>query len=273
MGLVSDWFISLSPVWQALLAGLFTWSVTAAGAATVFLAKNVNRRLLDSMLGFSAGVMLAASYWSLLAPAIEIARSGPLPAWLPVLIGFLLGGGTLWLFDRVLPHLHLGLPVEQAEGPRTNLRSTTLLVIAITLHNIPEGLAVGVAFGGVLEGSESASLTAAIALAIGIGLQNFPEGVAVAMPLRAEGLSRGRSFWYGQLSGVVEPVAAVIGCAAVMFAAPLLPYALAFAAGAMLFVVAEELIPEAHHHGNVDLATLSLLGGFALMMVLDVALG
>jgi ZIP family zinc transporter len=272
MQLIADWFLSIPPVWQALLAGLFTWGVTAVGASMVFLTHSVNRRLLDSMLGFSAGVMLAASYWSLLAPAIEISRHGPLPAWLPVLIGFLLGGGTLWLFDRVLPHLHLGLPVEQAEGPRTSFRRSTLLVTAITLHNIPEGLAVGVGFGGVLGGNEASSPSAAIALAIGIGLQNFPEGVAVAMPLRAEGLSRLKSFWYGQLSGLVEPVAAVVGCAAVMLAAPLLPYALAFAAGAMLFVVAEELIPEAHQHGNVDLATLSLLVGFALMMVLDVAL-
>jgi ZIP family zinc transporter len=253
MQLIADWFLSIPPVWQALLAGLFTWGVTAVGASMVFLTHSVNRRLLDSMLGFSAGVMLAASYWSLLAPAIEISRHGPLPAWLPVLIGFLLGGGTLWLFDRVLPHLHLGLPMEQAEGPRTSFRRSTLLVTAITLHNIPEGLAVGVGFGGVLGGNEASS-------------------PSVAMPLRAEGLSRLKSFWYGQLSGLVEPVAAVVGCAAVMLAAPLLPYALAFAAGAMLFVVAEELIPEAHQHGNVDLATLSLLVGFALMMVLDVAL-
>jgi ZIP family zinc transporter len=252
---------------------LFTWTITAIGAAAVFWTPQVNRKLLDAMLGFSGGVMLAASYWSLLAPAIEIAEHGPHPAWLPPLIGFLLGGGVLWLFDRLLPHLHLGFPLEEAEGPRTSLRRAALLVTAITLHNIPEGLAVGVAFGGIIAGSQSTSLAAAVALALGIGLQNFPEGIAVAMPLRAEGMSRWKSFWYGQLSAAVEPVAAVIGAAAVVMAAPILPYALSFAAGAMIYVVVEELIPESHREGNVDLATVSLMLGFAVMMVLDVALG
>lgn len=267
------WFASLDPTFQALLAGVFTWAVTAVGAAMVFFTSRVNRRLLDAMLGFSGGVMLAASYWSLLAPAIEIAQHSPLPAWLPPLVGFLFGGSVLWAFDRLLPHLHLGFPLEEAEGPKTSLRRAVLLVTAITLHNVPEGLAVGVAFGGVIAGSHSTSLSAAVALAIGIGLQNFPEGIAVAMPLRGEGMSRWKCFWYGQLSAAVEPVAAVIGAAAVVAAAPILPYALSFAAGAMIYVVVEELIPESHRQGNVDLATVSLMLGFAVMMVLDVALG
>lgn len=270
---MTEWFVALHPTLQALLAGLFTWGVTALGAAAVFCSSQVSRRLLDGMLGFSGGVMLAASYWSLLAPAIEIAEHGPLPAWVPPVVGFLLGGTVLWVFDRTLPHLHLGFPLAEAEGPRTSLRRAVLLVTAITLHNIPEGLAVGVAFGGIIAGTHSTSLSAAIALAIGIGLQNFPEGIAVAMPLRGEGLSRGKSFWYGQLSAAVEPVAAVIGAGAVVAAAPILPYALSFAAGAMIYVVVEELIPEAHRHGNVDLATVSLMLGFSVMMVLDVALG
>lgn len=270
---MSTWFVSLHPALQALLAGLFTWAVTAVGAAVVFWTGQVHRKLLDAMLGFSGGVMLAASFWSLLAPAIQIAEHGPLPAWFPPLVGFLLGGAVLWGLDRLLPHLHLGFPLEEAEGPKTSLRRVVLLVIAITLHNIPEGLAVGVAFGGVIAGSHSTSLSAAVALALGIGLQNFPEGIAVAMPLRGEGMSRWKCFWYGQLSAAVEPVAAVIGAAAVAAAAPILPYALSFAAGAMVYVVVEELIPESHRQGNVDLATVSLMLGFAVMMVLDVALG
>lgn len=270
---MSSWFVSLHPVVQALLAGLFTWGVTAMGAAAVFWTRQINRKLLDAMLGFSGGVMLAASFWSLLAPAIEIAAHGPLPVWCPPLIGFLAGGAVLWALDRLLPHLHLGFPLEEAEGPKSSIRRAVLLVTAITLHNIPEGLAVGVAFGGVIAGTQSTSLSAAVALAIGIGLQNFPEGLAVAMPLRGEGMSRWKSFWYGQLSAAVEPVMAVVGAAAVIVAAPILPYALSFAAGAMIYVVVEELIPESHRQGNVDLATVSLMLGFAVMMVLDVALG
>jgi ZIP family zinc transporter len=270
---MSQWFVSLHPVWQALLAGLFTWGVTATGASCVFLTRSINRKLLDSMLGFSGGVMLAASYWSLLAPAIEISSHGRVAAWLPPAVGFLLGGVTLWLLDRSLPHLHIGFPREEAEGPKTHWRRAVLLVTAITLHNIPEGLAVGVAFGGVIAGLPATSLAAAVALSLGIGLQNFPEGVAVAMPLRSEGMSRWKCFWYGQLSAAVEPVAAVVGATAVVLAAPILPYALSFAAGAMVYVVVEELIPESHREGNVDLATVSLMAGFVVMMVLDVALG
>lgn len=266
-------FLLLHPVLQALLAGLFTWGVTALGAGCVFLTRRVHRKLLDSMLGFSGGVMLAASFWSLLAPAIEISSHGRVAAWLPPAIGFLLGGAILWMIDKSLPHLHLGFPRDQAEGPKTSWRRAVLLVMAITLHNIPEGLAVGVAFGGVIAGIQATSVSAAVALAIGIGLQNFPEGIAVAMPLRSEGMSRSKSFWYGQLSAVVEPVAAAIGATAVVLAAPILPYALSFAAGAMVYVVVEELIPESHREGNVDLATISLMAGFVVMMVLDVALG
>ena len=217
--------------------------------------------------------MLAASYWSLLAPAIEIAEQSSDHSWVAPSIGFLLGGGVLWIFDKSLPHLHLGLPVEQAEGPRTKWDRSILLVTAITLHNIPEGLAVGVAFGGVIAGIPGQGVAAAIALSIGIGIQNAPEGIAVAMPLRSEGMSSLKSFWYGQLSAIVEPFAAVIGAAAVVFVAPILPYALSFAAGAMVYVVVEELIPESHAEGNVDLATLSLLIGFVVMMGLDVGLG
>jgi ZIP family zinc transporter len=269
-------FSGLSPIVQALLATMFTWGMTALGAALVFGTKNVPRKLLDAMLGFAAGVMIAASFWSLLAPAIELSEAGALPVWVPSVIGFLAGGVFLRLLDRLLPHLHPGMKMYEAEGIHTSWRRSVLLVSAITLHNIPEGLAVGVTFGavglGISEGVPGASLGAAVALAIGIGLQNFPEGTAVAMPLRREGMSRGKSFFYGQLSAVVEPVAGVLGAAAVVLAKPILPYALAFAAGAMIFVVAEELIPEAKR-GSPDVAAMSLMVGFAVMMTLDVALG
>ncbi len=268
-----DTLAGFHPVLNALLATLFTWAVTALGAGSVFVTRHVDQRLLAAMNGFAAGVMLAASYWSLLAPAIVLSESGPLPSWLPPTAGFLLGCGFLWLADKLLPHLHPGLPKSEAEGIHTHWHRSRLLVLAITLHNIPEGLAVGVAFGAAAAGLEAASLPAAVALALGIGLQNFPEGVAVAMPLRATGRSRAQSFWYGQLSGAVEPVAGVIGAAAVLLARPLLPYALAFAAGAMIFVVIEELIPASQREGNTDLATVSTLCGFTVMMILDVALG
>ncbi len=276
MSAVVGSFAGLSPIVQALLATFFTWGMTAAGAALVFGAKNVPRKLLDAMLGFAAGVMIAASFWSLLAPSISLSEGGTLPLWVPPVIGFLAGGIFLRLLDRLLPHLHPGMKISEAEGIHTSWRRSVLLVSAITLHNIPEGLAVGVTFGavglGISEGVPGASLGAAVALAIGIGLQNFPEGTAVAMPLRREGMSRSRSFFYGQLSATVEPVAAVAGAAAVLFARPILPYALAFAAGAMIFVVAEELVPEAKR-GSPDIAAMSLMVGFAVMMTLDVALG
>ena len=262
-----------NPVLLALLATCFTWGLTALGAAAVFTAKDMSKRTLDTMLGFAAGVMIAASYWSLLAPALDMSEGKSIPAWAPVTAGFLAGGLFLRGIDLVLPHLHLGAPMEEAEGIHTQFRRTTLLVLAITLHNFPEGLAVGVAFGAIAAGMPSATLAGAIALALGIGIQNFPEGMAVSMPLRREGMSPLKSFWYGQLSAVVEPIAGVIGAAAVLVAQPILPYALAFAAGAMIFVVVEELVPESQRGGNTDWATMGAMLGFAAMMVLDVALG
>ena len=268
-----EWFLGLSPIYQALLATLFTWFVTAFGAALVFLFREIKPKTLDGMLGFSAGVMIAASVWSLLLPAIALSEGGTLPVWLPAVVGFMLGGGFLRLLDMLLPHLHLGFSDEEAEGLPTRWRRSVLLVLAITMHNIPEGLAVGVAFGAAAAGFPAATVAGAVALAIGIGLQNFPEGAAVSVPLRREGLTRRRAFMYGQASGMVEPVAGVIGAAAVLLVAPILPYALAFAAGAMIFVVAEELIPEAQRAGFTDVATFGTMLGFATMMVLDVALG
>jgi ZIP family zinc transporter len=268
-----DFFSGLSPIYQALVATLFTWLVTAAGAALVFFFKSINRKTLDAMLGFAAGVMIAASYWSLLAPAIEMAEESNLPAWVPATTGFLLGGAFLWLIDKLLPHLHPGFPKEEAEGISTNWQRSILLVLAITIHNIPEGLAVGVAFGALAADLPSATLGGAIALAVGIGIQNFPEGTAVSVPLRREGLSRFKSFWYGQLSGIVEPIAGVLGAVAVIYMRPILPYALAFAAGAMIYVVVEELIPESQLQKHTDVATIGAMLGFAVMMTLDVALG
>jgi ZIP family zinc transporter len=266
-------FAALNPILQALLATLFTYGMTAAGAATVFLAKNVSRSLLNAMLGFAAGVMIAASFWSLLAPAIAMSEGNGVPGWIPATVGFLLGGAFLWVVDRILPHLHLGLEIEQAEGIKTTWQRSVLLVTAITLHNFPEGLAVGVAFGAVAAGLPAATLAGAIALTIGIGIQNFPEGLAVAMPLRREGFSRGKSFLYGQASGLVEPIAGVLGAAAVLLMQPILPYALSFAAGAMIYVVVEELIPESQQGQDTHMSTIGAMLGFAVMMILDVALG
>lgn len=260
---------TLSPVMQALMATLFTWGVTALGAAGVFLSKTISRRVLDTMLGFAAGVMIAASYWSLLAPAIELSDG----SWVPAVIGFLGGAAFLFGIDKLLPHLHIGIPDMKPEGVKTQWQRSVLLVLAISLHNIPEGLAVGVAFGAAAAGFSQASLPAAIALAIGIGLQNFPEGLAVSAPLRREGLSRRQSFFWGQLSAVVEPIAGVLGAAAVLVMRPILPYALAFAAGAMIYVVIEELIPEAQQGPHSDFSTVGTMVGFAVMMLLDVALG
>lgn len=271
--MIVQWFIDLNPLWQALVATLFTWFMTALGAGLVFIFKSINRKVLDGMLGFAAGVMIAASYWSLLAPAIEMAEEAGHIAWVPATVGFLMGGIFLWVVDKLIPHLHLGFPIEEAEGPKTSWHRSILLVLAITLHNIPEGLAVGVAFGALAANLPSATLAGAVALAIGIGIQNFPEGTAVSVPLRREGLSRLKSFWYGQASGIVEPIAGVLGAAAVIYMRPILPYALAFAAGAMIYVVVEELIPESQLEKNTDLATMGAMGGFAVMMTLDVALG
>jgi len=270
------WFYDLNPVLQALLAALATWLVTALGASLVFFAKSISRKYLDASLGMAAGVMIAASFWSLLAPAIDMAEAscGEALKWLPPLGGFLLGAIVLRIIDGVLPHMHPDLAA--AEGPKTSWQRSTLLILAITIHNFPEGLAVGVAFGAAagLPGDARAAQTgAAVALAIGIGLQNFPEGTAVSLPLRAEGMGRLKCFWYGQLSAFVEPVAAVLGAVLVLSMTAILPYALAFAAGAMIFVVAEELIPESQREGNVHLATGGVIAGFCIMMTLDVALG
>jgi len=262
------------PVTQALMATLFTWALTAAGAALVFFKKEVNPKLMDALLGFAAGVMIAASFWSLLAPGIEMAgQLGQIP-WLTATIGFLGGGIFMRLIDRLLPHLHPGLATDQSEGIKTSWQRSTLLVLAITLHNFPEGLAVGVAFGAVAAHLPSATMGAALALAIGIGIQNFPEGTAVSMPLRREGLSRGKSFLLGQASGMVEPIAGVIGALFVLKMRTILPYALCFAAGAMIFVVVEELIPESQRkEAHIDLVTMATMIGFSVMMILDVALG
>jgi len=261
------------PLLLALTAGIFTWLMTTLGAGTVFMMKGVNLKLHDLMLAFAAGVMTAASYWSLLAPAIEMAEELPVPPWLPAVTGFLAGVFFLWGLDRILPHLHPGLDINKAEGLHTGLKKSILLVLAVTLHNIPEGLAVGVAFGALAGGVPAASPAAAVALALGIGIQNFPEGAAVAFPLRQIGLSRRKSFFYGQLSGLVEPISAVLGALAVVAVKPILPFALAFAAGAMIFVVIEDAVPDSQQHGNIDLATMGFTLGFAVMMLLDVALG
>ncbi|HCM27448.1 MAG: dihydroorotate dehydrogenase [Treponema sp. GWB1_62_6] len=268
-----EWLTEFGPVTQALMATGFTWGVTALGAAMVFFFKTIDRRVLDGMLGFAGGVMIAASFWSLLAPAIDLAEAMGLIAWMPAVIGFLVGGAFLRLVDMILPHLHIEYETSEAEGIKVNWKRSVLLVLAITLHNIPEGLAVGVGFGAVAAGIPSAGLAGAVALAIGIGLQNFPEGAAVSIPLRRDGMSRSKAFMYGQASGLVEPVAGVLGATLVLSMRPILPYALAFAAGAMIFVVAEEVIPESRRAGNEHIATIGLMLGFALMMVLDVALG
>lgn len=273
MNYIIDFLENFNPVIQALFATCFTWFITALGAAVVFMTKQTSRKLLDSMLGFAGGVMIAASFWSLLAPAIEMSLDKEFAPWIPALVGFLTGGVFLRIIDKILPHIHPRQDIKNAEGIKTTWQKTTLLILAITLHNIPEGLAVGVAFGAVAAGYPTITLVGAITLAIGIGIQNFPEGMAVSMPLRREGMSRLKSFWYGQLSGIVEPIAGVIGAAVVIIVQPLLPYALGFAAGAMIFVVVEDVIPESQSNGNVDIATMGAMVGFALMMVLDVAFG
>lgn len=276
MGWIPEWFFEINPIYQALIGGIFTWGMTSVGAAVVFFTKSVGHKVLDSMLGFAAGVMIAASVWSLLIPSIDMTEAMGGIGWLPAAFGFLAGGLFLRVCDAFLPHLHIGLPRAEAEGVGTSWRRSTLLVLAITLHNIPEGLAIGVLFGGAAFGIDptgTATITGAIALAIGIGIQNLPEGTAISVPLRREGVGVGKSFYYGQLSGAVEPVFAVIGAIAVIYVQPILPFALAFAAGAMIYVVVEELIPESQHHGNTDLATLGTMVGFVIMMTLDVALG
>lgn len=268
---IIDYFESIDPILAAFYATMFTWFLTALGASFVFFFKNMNRVVLDGMLGFTGGVMVAASFWSLLAPAIEMSPGEGFTKVIPAAVGFLLGAIFIFGLDKVLPHLHINF--KETEGIKSPWQRTTLLVLAITLHNIPEGLAVGVLFGGVAAGIPEASIAGAVTLAIGIGIQNFPEGIAVSMPLRRMGMSRWKSFMYGQSSALVEPIAGVIGAVAVIFFIPILPYALAFAAGAMIFVVVEEVIPETQQDKNTDIATLGFIGGFIVMMTLDVALG
>jgi len=268
---ILDFFSSIDPVTGAFYATLFTWGVTALGASFVFIFRSMNRAFLDGMLGFTGGVMVAASFWSLLSPAIEMSEGEGFVKVFPAAIGFSLGALFIFGLDKVLPHLHINF--KESEGIKTPWHRTTLLALAITLHNIPEGLAVGVLFGGVAAGIPEASITGAVILAIGIGIQNFPEGIAIAVPLRRQGASRFKSFWYGQMSAIVEPIFAVLGALAVTFFTPILPYALAFAAGAMIFVVVEEVIPETQLDKYTDIAALGFVGGFVIMMILDVALG
>jgi ZIP family zinc transporter len=268
---IIHYFEQIDPVLGALYATTFTWALTALGASLVFFFKSMNRAVLDGMLGFTGGVMVAASFWSLLAPAIEMSAGEGFAKVLPAAVGFFLGALFLFGLDKVLPHIHINF--KEAEGIKTPWHKTTLLVLAITLHNIPEGLAVGVLFGGVAAGFDGATIGGAVALAVGIGLQNFPEGFAVAMPLRRQGASRKKSFWYGQLSAIVEPIAGVLGAWAVLSFEPILPYALAFAAGAMIFVVVEEVIPETQQDKYTDIATMGFIAGFIIMMSMDVALG
>ena len=270
---IIEYFESVNPILAAFYATLFTWGLTAAGAALVFLFKNPNRAVMDGMLGFTGGVMVAASFWSLLAPGIEMSPGAGFVKVIPAAVGFFLGALFLFGLDKVLPHLHLNFKMDDAEGVKTPWHKTTLLTLAITLHNIPEGLAVGVLFGGVAAGFDGATIGGAVALALGIGLQNFPEGFAVSMPLRRQGFTRRRSFMYGQASALVEPIAAVIGAWAVLTFQPILPYALSFAAGAMIFVVVEEVIPETQQDKHSDVAVMGFIGGFIVMMTLDVGLG
>ncbi|MAD59761.1 MAG: ZIP family metal transporter [Flammeovirgaceae bacterium] len=270
-----------SPITQALYAGLFTWILTAIGAGLVFFFNTTNRKFLDAALGFTGGVMIAASFWSLLSPAISAVEIQnelgltTLPPFLPPAIGFFLGALFMYILDKSIPHLHIFGKIEEAEGPKSELKKTSLLVLAIAIHNIPEGLAVGVAFGALASPEYSSVFTigSAVALGLGIGIQNFPEGFAVSMPLRRAGFSKMKSWKWGQLSAIVEPIFAVIGAAFVILVYPILPYALSFAAGAMIFIVVEEVIPESHRGGNIDIATMGLILGFIVMMSLDVSLG
>lgn len=260
------WFLGLNPILQGLLATLFTYLVTALGAGVVFFFKSMNQKALDLMMGFAAGVMIAASFWSLLAPAIELSTELGGNAWLTSAVGFLLGGTFVIGSDIALSK------VSSVRAKGGALKRSILLTSAVTIHNIPEGLAVGVAFGSAAIGIEGATLQGAIMLALGIGLQNFPEGVCVAMPLRRDGATRLKSFWVGQASGAVEPVAGVLGVLFALTMRSALPLALSFSAGAMIAVVCSELIPESFKDNKI-LAAFGVLFGFAIMMILDVALG
>ena len=264
-----NWFENLSPIIQAFIATIFTWGVTALGALVVCFFKEVNKKVLNTILGFSAGVMIAASFWSLLSPAIDLSLELGYIQWLLPTLGFIIGGLFVLLSDRFLDSV---LKKRKNLRGANSLKRSILLVSAITIHNIPEGMAIGVAFGGIASGVPGMTLIGAIMLAIGIGIQNFPEGAAVSLPLRNEGFSRFKSFMIGQASALVEPVSAIIGAILVLTIRSVLPFLLAFAAGAMIAVAARELLPESIQ-GNKDLSTLGLIAGFTIMMVLDVALG
>ena len=245
---------------------------TTLGAACVFFLKNqIRPRVQKALLGFASGVMVAASVWSLLIPAMDMAADMGKGAFIPAAVGFLLGMGFLLLMDHVIPHLHLGS--TECEGPHCKLKKTTMLVLAVTLHNIPEGMAVGVVFAGMLTGEVGMSMAAGLALSIGIAIQNFPEGAIISLPLKSEGSSRGRAFLAGMFSGIVEPIAAAVTILLASFITPVLPYLLAFAAGAMVYVVVEELIPESAEGSHSNIGTIGFAAGFVLMMILDVALG
>ena len=271
-----EWFMGLSPILQGLVATIFTWAITALGASLVFFFKSVDKKILNCMLGFGAGVMVAASFWSLLNPAIELCSELGYSQIILPSIGFFAGGIFIILADKMMDKYSYGVVTENDEIAKDSIvqkyKKSILLVVAVTLHNIQEGLAVGVAFGGVAAGIPSASIGAAISLALGIGLQNFPEGAAVSLPLRREGISRGKSFFYGQASGIVEPIAGVLGAIAAISVRSMLPFFLAFSAGAMVSVVGSELLPEASIE-NKALTTVGLILGFITMMILDVALG
>lgn len=262
-----SFFIELNPIIQAFLATCFTWLVTALGAAFVFFFKKIKKSIMDAMLGFAAGVMVSASFWSLLSPSIEMAESLNLNSWLTATLGFLSGGLLLFLGDKLFTKL------TATKENNNNIKRSLMLIISITLHNIPEGLAVGVAFGSLAYNLEGATLATACMLALGIGLQNFPEGTAVSVPLRREGFSRKKAFFYGQLSGIVEPISGILGALLVIKIRLLLPFLLAFAAGAMIYVVVEELIPESQSNEKKDLMALFTLIGFSIMMILDLAIG
>lgn len=264
-------FKNLHPILQALIAGCCTWSLTALGAAVVFLSKDLNRKLMDASLGFAAGIMLSATFWGLILPSVKLSCAMGNMAWIPAAVGFAIGGIFMRITDKMIPHLHIYLPINKAEGIKTSWRKTTLLVLAMSLHNIPEGLVIGVSFGALAQHLPGTTLAASIALAVGIGIQDIPEGFAVSMPLHNKGVSRFKSFWYGQLSGFVEPIGAFVGALAVSFSKPVLPYAMGFAGGAMIFIIIEELIPESQYGDNGDIATIGTMLGFLCMMALEVA--
>ena len=268
-----DWFINLNPTIQAFFATLFTWGITALGASLVFFFKKINKTFMDGMLGFAAGVMIAASFWSLLNPAIQMATNLKINAWIICFAGFFSGGLLLFLSDNIYKQYIKKNPKNIEESKEISFKRCLMLIFSITIHNIPEGLAVGVAFGSLKYGLDGATLGGALALSLGIGLQNFPEGTAVSFPLRREGYSRKRAFFYGQASGLVEPISGVLGALLVINIRFMLPFFLAFAAGAMIYVVIQELVPESQTNEQKDLMALFTLIGFSVMMIMDVALG